>query len=239
MARRAWLNLRHNVPERTAAFTQGLERLGFTVVHGHTTQPGERDVFVTWNRIREGRLAADAFESRGLHVLVTENASWGNGFVGQRWYTLARGHHNTSGCFPVGDATRWDALGVELLPWRTGGETVVLPSRGIGPPGRAMPIGWGEDAARRFKARLRPHPGRGEGVPLVDDLAAAGRVVTWGSGAAILALMWGIPVTSEMPRWIGEQGNTDAGRLAMFRRLAWAQWRLEELATGEPFARLL
>lgn len=237
--RRAWLNLRHNLPDRVAAFTRGLERLGFTVLPGCTTQPGERDVLVTWNRIREGQYAAGAFESRGLPVLATENASWGNGFAGGRWYTLARGHHNTAGRFPVGDPGRWDALDVDLQPWRRSGETVILPSRGIGAPGHAMPAGWGEVAARRYKARLRPHPGRGEGVPLAEDLAHAGSVVTWGSGAAILALTWGIPVLSHMPHWIGEQDNTDEGRLAMFRRLAWAQWRIEEIASGEPFARLL
>jgi hypothetical protein len=55
----------------------------------------------------------------------------------------------------------------------------------------------------------------------------------------VQALMLGIPVESHMPGWIAEQNNTDAGRLAMFRRLAWAQWRLEELRTGEPFARML
>ena len=51
--------------------------------------------------------------------------------------------------------------------------------------------------------------------------------------------MWGIPALSEMPHWIGEQDNTEAGRLAMFRRLAWAQWTHEEIADGEAFARLL
>jgi len=42
-----------------------------------------------------------------------------------------------------------------------------------------------------------------------------------------------------MPFWIGQQDNTDAGRLSMLRILAWAQWELHELATGEPFLRLL
>jgi hypothetical protein len=71
------------------------------------------------------------------------------------------------------------------------------------------------------------------------DLANAAKVVTWGSGAAIQALLMGIPVISEMPGWIGEQDNTDAGRLAMFRRLAWAQWRHEEIGSGEAFHWLL
>jgi hypothetical protein len=42
-----------------------------------------------------------------------------------------------------------------------------------------------------------------------------------------------------MPQWIGEQDNTDAGRLAMFQRLAWAQWRLSEIESGFAFRWLL
>jgi hypothetical protein len=64
-------------------------------------------------------------------------------------------------------------------------------------------------------------------------------VITWGSGAAVRALLRGIPVESHMPNWIAAQDNTDAGRLAMFRRLAWANWRLSEIADGVPFRRLL
>lgn len=236
---KAWLNLRHSVPERRAAFARGLERLGYTVFDGVTHRPGDRDILVTWNRIRDGHMVAGSFESRGRPVLVTENASWGNDFAGQHWYTLARGYHNTAGAFPVGGAERWDSLGVELAPWRDGGETVVLPQRGIGPPGVAMPLTWPQRVAVAAGARIRHHPGQGQCVPLEDDLAHAGQVITWGSGAAIKALMWGIRVRSDMPNWIGEQDNTDAGRLAMFRRLAWAQWRLPEIASGEALARML
>lgn len=42
-----------------------------------------------------------------------------------------------------------------------------------------------------------------------------------------------------MPKWCGEQDNTDEGRLSMFERLSWAQWRHEEIAAGVPFAWLL
>jgi len=227
------------VPERLAAFTRGLERLGYTVVQDTTTRPGDRDILVTWNRIREGNIAAQAFESRGRPVLVAENASWGNVFAGERWYVLARGSHNLADGFPVDGAERWDGLGVELAPWRRAGEVVILAQRGIGPAGVAMPAGWPAWALERFGGRVRPHPGTGSAKPLEDDLANCGRAVTWGSGAAIRALVLGIPVTSELPGWIGQQDNTDAGRLDMFRRLAWAQWRLAEIASGEPFERLL
>lgn len=232
---KAWLNLRHAVPERWAAFSRGLERLGYTVVQGVTSRPGDRDILVSWNRIREGNTAAQAFESRGLRVLVTENATWGNDFSGQRWYTLAERFHNTAGLFPIGGPERFDDLGVELAPWRQGYETVILPQRGIGPREVAMPLSWPDSALRRHGGRLRPHPGTRKATPLADDLAKCGRAVTWGSGAAIQALILGVPVVSEMPRWIGEQDNTDEGRLAMFRRLAWAQWRLDEIKSGEAF----
>lgn len=235
----AWLNLRHSVPERSAAFTAGLQRIGYSVRAELTMRPGPRDILVTWNRIREGHPVATQFEREGCRVLVTENASWGNDFAGQRWYTLCNGYHNTQQRVPALLPDRWGALGVELQPWRTSGQTVILPSRGIGPPGVAMPLDWTRRAVKRYGGRVREHPGRGVEAPIEWDLKHAGRAITWGSGAAIKALMLGIPVTSEMPRWIGEQDNTDAGRLAMFQRLAWSQWTLKEFENGSAFAHAL
>lgn len=209
--------------------------MGYTVEQGVTMTPRAGDILLTWNRIHIGHRAAQAFEAAGLPVLVVENAAWGNDFAGGQWLSLARGRHNTAGMFPDGGNDRWDELGVDLAPWRAGGEVVGLPQRGIGPPGTAMPRDWVPPGCDR----VRKHPGIRPAVPLERDLARAGKVVTWGSGAAVKALMWGIRVESHMPNWIGQQDNTDAGRLAMFRRMAWAQWRLAEIASGEPFARLL
>jgi hypothetical protein len=53
----------------------------------------------------------------------------------------------------------------------------------------------------------------------------------------VKALMMGIPVTSEMPGWVASCENTEESRLAMFRRLAWSHWTLEEIANGDPFHR--
>lgn len=236
---RVWLNLRYTLPERVRIFTAGLKRLGYEVRPGLAMSPEPGDLFVTWNRIGQGHQAALRFEAAGLPVIVAENAAWGNSFAGRDWYTLARNYHNTAGMFPVGGSERWDSLGVELQPWRTSGETVILPQRGIGPPGVAMPRDWPAVKHSRIGGRIRHHPGRHAGRPLQDDLARCGRVVTWGSGAAIKALMWGIPVESDMPNWIAHQNNTDAGRLGMFRRLAHAQWRMDEIESGEAFRRLL
>jgi len=208
-----------------------MQSLGWSEAHADHC-----DVLLIWNRYGDAADHAKLCEQRGGMVLCAENASWGNSFAGDSWYTIARGVHNTAGMFPVGDESRWDALHVELQQWREeGGEVVGLPQRGIGPPGMAMPSRW----VPPWCDRIRPHPGPHGCIPLEHDLARASKVVTWGSGAAIKALMWGIRVESHMPNWIGEQDNTDAGRLAMFRRLAWAQWRMNEIANGEAFARLL
>jgi hypothetical protein len=220
---RALLNLRYTAPERRAAFESGIKRIG------------DPEVFITWNRIGAADQKAKEYEARGLPVIVAENAAWGNDFAGRRWYSLALGMHNTAGCFPVGGAGRFDRLGVELAPWRTGGERVVLPQRGIGPVGVAMPRDWPNQQV----GRIRRHPGTSACIPLEQDLAHAGQVVTWGSGAAVKAMMWGIRVESHMPNWIGAQDNTDAGRLEMFRRLSWAQFQLEEIESGFAFERLL
>lgn len=236
---RAWLALRGDLRDRREAFTNGLTRVGYKVEQAATADPKDGDVLVIWNRFGFNARCADIFESRGLKVLVAENASWGNGFAGCRWYTIAKRFHNTAGMFTVVDKARWDDLCFDLQPWRTEGETVILPQRGIGPPGVAMPAEWPAQAWVAVGGRIRKHPGMNPAKPLEDDLVNAGLVATWGSGAAIKALLWGIPVRSWMPQWIGEQDNTDAGRLAMFRRLAWAQWRLDEITSGDPFARLL
>ena len=235
---RAYLNLRFTVPERRSAFTQGLERLGYKVVHGMAL-PKDGDILVTWNRISAGDRMAAKFQTLGCKVIVTENATWGNDFAGDRWYSLALNYHNTAGCFPIGDSERFDSLTVDLQPFRTEGETVILPQRGIGSPPTAMPRSWEREVVAKYKARVRRHPGTRPVTPLEHDLRHCARVITWGSGAAVKALMMGISVTSEMPNWIAEQDNTEEGRLAMFRRLAWAQWRLDEIASGDAFDWLL
>lgn len=236
---KAWLNLRYTVPERLRAFVAGLERHGYRAEIGFPDRIGPKDLFCTWNRINMGNVIAQKFQDQGLPVIVAENAAWGNDFLGRRWYSLARNYHNTAGCFPIGPQDRWDSLGVELAPFRQKGSWIVLPQRGIGSPPTRMPGGWATGVAARYGARIRPHPGQRAAKSLKQDLEGVGTAVTWGSGAAIKALMMGVSVISEMPRWIGHQDNTEAGRLNMFRTLAWAQWELKEIESGEAFAHLL
>lgn len=224
---------------RREAFDAGMQAIGYT-----PSDWMKCDVYLTWNRYGTRESQADAVEARGGRVLVAENATWGNSF-GWRlegdclfgegpWYSIWPEFHNRADKIKVGPPERWDSLRVQLEPFRPlGYEIVGLEQRGIGP--RGTPKNWIPPGC----SRLRRHPGTGKCIPLHKDLELTSEVRTWGSGAAVKALMWGINVKSYMPYWCGEQQNTDESRLAMFRRLAWAQWRLKEIAAGEPFRWLL
>lgn len=236
---KAWLNLRYITGTRAETYIKGLRRLGYDVIPGIPTQFNPKDIFVTWNRVSLADRMAKSMINAGNSVIVTENATWGNEFAGRRWYHMAKEYHNTADKVPVGDNDRFDSLGIRLEPFRTSGETVILPQRGIGSHPVAMPKTWLRMVKNKHPGRVRKHPGMRPGISLQDDLANCGKVVTWGSGAAVKALIWGIPVVSYMPNWIGAQDNTEAGRLAMLRRLAWAQVTMKEIESGEAFARLI
>lgn len=253
MTRRAYVLVRDLPHYRHGAFCSGLKNAGFKV---YCEFPPRKvlptDVLLIWNRYAEYDDAAKRVEADGGTVIVAENGYLGCDWLGGRWYALAKSHHNGAGWFPEGGPERWDRLGIELPEQRRGEEIVVLPQRGIGPEGVAMPDGWHKvffSIAKTHKARLRMHPGARPCEPLEADLANAKAVVTWGSGAALKALLMGIPAFYAMPNWIGAPGATplkDAdlsnpvlgARLACFRRLMWAHWTVQEIESGEPFRRL-
>jgi hypothetical protein len=243
---------------RHDAFESGLKACGYSVEREpFEAEPG--DVLCCWNRYGFAQEQALRFEKRGATVLVAENAYLGNEFAGGRWYAIAVQHHNGAGQWPKGGPERWDGLGVRLQPWREpGGELVILPQRGVGPAGVAMPRDWlsrTERALRNagIRYRVRKHPGQLQALALDRDLRGASAVATWGSGAALKALSWGLPVFYDMANWIGAPAGLplanllaghapqrdDEARLAMFRRMAWAIWRLDEIESGEAFRCLL
>lgn len=229
----------------------GLQRAGYELVNA-IPRPEPRDVLCIWNRYAGNHEQARKFESAGAKVLVAENGYIPD-LAGGKWLSLALNHHAGAGSWKHGGPERWDYLGVRFGEWRhvNNGETIVLGQRGIGEPGIASPVGWAESVVRKVRGRIRPHPGTNKNiVPLEQDLAKASGVVTWASSAALRALLHGIPVWYAMPKWIGapackplgqwpEPLRDDQARLDMFRRLAWAQWRLDEIESGEAFSYLL
>ncbi len=246
MRRKALCLIRRDIVYRREAFCDGLRAAGFDVVDA-VPRPGPGDVLVIWNRYGDFDVQARIFEEAGAGVLVTENGWLGKQWLGSEWFTLCRGHHAGAGSWPVGDDGRWDGWDVPLEPWRFGGqEKLIFDQRGIGESGIASPHGWAKHIQQRYGGRIRVHPGQKKpAVSLEDDLAEAGECFTWNSGAALKALMLGVPVRYEFPFWIGAPAavplnapdvkRSDAARLGMFRRLAWSMFSLQEIGSGFAF----
>jgi hypothetical protein len=249
---RACLLIRPDIRARWQAFQAGLSRSGFAV-QTELSNPTADDVLVIWNR---HRLAGQArqFEAVGARVIVSENG-WLNAADGTKRIALQLGHHNGVGKWHEGPEDRWSELGIELKPWRAdGSHLLVLAQRGIGEPGVAQPRGWVESIVSQLRSRtdrrvlVRAHPGNHE-PPLEPDWSQCWAAVTWASGAGIKAVVAGVPVFYGLNKWIGASAALPVAadieqpflgdRLPMLQRLAWAQWSLSEITTGEPFARLL
>ena len=263
---RAWCLIRSQPHYRREAFEAGLRAAGYEVkcedlhvarIDMKAVRPDDR--LVLWNRYGTGEVLGAQFERAGGQVIVAENGYLGDDSQGRQHYAIALGHHNGGGRWYVGGPERWRGLGVELKPWREDGQHIlVCPQRGIGPKGYAQPTGWAEQVVSKVRAstrrplRVRPHPGN---VPqaearasLARDLEGCWAMVTWASGAGIHALVAGVPVYYDAPRWIlgnaGDKGvalldtPTYAERWPAFEQMAWAQWTVGEIASGEPFKRL-
>lgn len=268
MRSRAFCLIRAEPHYRRDAFMSGLKAAGYDARTGAPTSVEAGDVVCMWNRYGDNHVLANRVEAAGGIVLVAENGYVGPGGDSphqtnpREIYALAIGGHNGSGTWRVGGPERWDALGVDLKPWRTDGEHIlVCPNRSFGRPDMMMPLGWERDVAARLARftkrpiRIRPHPGNGaHAKPLAADLRDAWACVIWSSSAGVQALIAGVPVIYEAPHWICEDAawhrdslpgvesaplNQDTFRPHAFRRMAWAQWLVSEIANGEACDHLL
>lgn len=242
--KRALCLIRPQLVYRREAFCSGLKAVGYKLVDS-LPKPEPDDLLIIWNRYGMFHETANRFERVGARVIVAEN-----GYVKRgEFYALARSHHSGAGEWAVGGPERWDSFGIELQPWKEGCDLIILGQRGIGESGIAAPKSWAESVRQRYGGKVRSHPGNGvHPVPLDRDLRNAFAVATWHSAAAFEALILGVPVFCDFPRWIGMSAATPLSeypklrtvdRLQMFRRLAWAQWRLDEIRSGEAFRWLL
>lgn len=242
---------------RRESFIAGLEASGYST--SERIEPAADNLLVTWNRYGNYDRIARDYERAGGKVLIAENGYLGRDWLGKHWYAVAQNFHNGGGYWPAGDFKRWESFGAESTRWRAGGEDIViLGTRSIGPEGVREPLGWAERTRQQLQARtkrlvrIRRHPGENApNVSLEDDLKNAWCAVTWGSGAALKAILLGVPVFYGYPKWIGAaaasllNGQTDLEHrfiyspLPMLHKLAWAMWTTEEINKGTPFQWLL
>ena len=242
---------------RRAAFESGLKKVGFTLVDS-VKPTGADDWLVIWNRQQATETEADEWERRGGMVIVVENGYLQK--VDKTHYAISVHGHNGSGWFPVGDEDRFTKLGFHLKPWKKIDETgvekiLVIGQRGIGSRTMKSPPQWDEKMAvtlKRFHLPVyfRPHPGNAPPkIPLEHDLRRAQACVIWSSAAGVQALVEGVPVSYDAPHWVcaeAAQSNVlavakrdDDARAKALHRMSHAQWHHEEIATGEPFARII
>lgn len=253
--RTAILTIRKEPFYRRAAFESMLAKHGYKITGAainHFAQPvapvtvhpkSKEDLLVLWNLKRgSDETAAALWEKRGGTVLVVENGYLQK--IDKTYYAISVHGHNGSGWFPVGDEDRFSKLGFELKDWHDGSYELVCGQRGIGSSLMASPHMWGEKLcmkleAGKTKTKFRPHPGNFVAkVPLEKDLAGARQCHIWSSGAGVRALVEGVPVKHYAPHWICDNMHSTV-REAALHRMSHGQWHHEEIATGEPLARVL
>lgn len=257
-ARRRGFNL---VPQRFEdgrhiAIGRGLARLGYEPTWALDRSIGAGDAIVTWNLTGRDGLVEIA-RAAGAKLVVAEEAYTRRLAPGKR-FALALWGHAGSGIWPDGGIERWERLGIELTPWRAVGERIVVcGQRGIGSKAMASPPNWHEMTAKKLwglTARpvvVRPHPGKrkNEIEPFLAQIAGAHAVVVWSSACGVEALVHGVPVFYAAPffvaaaaarRWPRDVEDCFlADRAHALGRVAWAEWDLGEIESGEALERVL
>lgn len=256
----AYLQLPDHMSDRSHAFSDGCAQLGFVVNLGSpVSRLRHDDVVITWNlSARSYHSAQMAREGGGAHI-VAENGYTGFDEHGQQHYAMALEGHCGSGRWFAPDDSRLKKLDIDFQPWRNTAhrKALVAEQRGIGSSLMKSPAHYGTSIVRELQKRgvegiIRPHPGavKDANGPLMEALDGLDSLVVWSSNCATEALINGVPVYYSAPHIItagaaskfatyGNHNFTDEARYAAFSRLAWAQWTLDEIASGEAIDTLL
>jgi len=263
--KRAFCMIRDLPHYRCHSFITGLHAAGYSVERSGAERALDGDVVVIWNRYGQYDSIASQAEKRGALVIVAENGFVGVDATGNQFYQLALHGHNGSGYWAVGEGDRLASQRINATPhWQASaptGHIVVRGQRGIGRPEMASPPNWHENIAAQLRkvtkrmVRVIPHPGNGAVTDQrhVEYLAGAHALVVWSSSVGVKALVMGVPVIACSPYWVCgptpsinliesdfiRSDASNALRHEMLRRMAWAQWSLEEIASGAAFTHLL
>ena len=222
------------------------------------------DVVVAW-----GWRGARELRAQGHRVLVFERGYLGDRmgrYSSIAWNGL--NGRATFPEYPDDGGERFRACGFHMKPRRVGGEHVLLVGqvRTDAAVAHTNICKWYEtaaDAAQKaygLPVVFRPHPDevsrgmaravagtRMETGTLADALAGAAHVITFSSNTAVESLIAGIDTVAVdcgsmaygvAGMSIGERANFDA-RADWAYKLAWKQWTLEEIASGDALMGLI
>ncbi len=230
------------------ALAGGLARHGIHIDISAGTEGADRADFIVW----WGDKVPDELRDRPRLILEAGYINGRSGdyvkdrlrFVSVGWNGLhGRADPGALDCPP----DRWNNIGVELMPWKTDGNYILIcdqhPGDSVSPGNRRW---WAAaldevDPEVRRSTIYRPHPLMAHDMgPLAQSLRDAAMCVTWSSTAALEAVCLGVPtvaldrgsiawpVTSHSvsdPTYLGD-------RSGWAYNLAYRQWTHEELADG-------
>jgi hypothetical protein len=223
---------------RAGVFRDGLERIGF-------------NVSVTSDRFRHDEgfpiLLGTTFwrdiERDGGEFLLVDRCSFGdtNKFVSLVWNGHGkRGDHRTP---ETCDPSRWERHGVDLVPWREGGDRVVLcgQTESYSPEWPSLEGWYRAMRATHFKRHPAGiNPSRFEDT---ENFENCGLAITLNSSVGVQCVLNGIPTQCWDPgamAWdvsghrFGDAFKGD--RLPWCHWLAWTQWSDDEIREGIPWA---
>lgn len=164
--------------------------------------------------------------------------------------------------YPDDGGKRFERIGVPLKPWNPTGDSVLLVGQVRGDMslrGKNL-VPWYAETAKRCQevyglpVRFRPHPmevrrGRATSVAgfetdkgeLSESIERAAVVVTWNSNTGVESMLAGKPTVchdiGSMAYEVAAHGIgevcTGEGREQWAHRLAWKQWTLDEIRSGD------
>lgn len=204
---------------------------------------------VTYGALRGlGELLREA-QGQGRDWIYLDNGYFRPGhYDGYYRATLnAYQHHGRGDAGPA----RWEKLGKQILPWRTGGRSVM-----VCPPGEVYAglhgfsdAQWLTDTLEVLRQHtdrpliVRSKPKKGQKIdPLWASLRECHALVAHSSNSAVEALQFGVPVFCSAPCAASLMGSAEFcnietpaypdGREQWAWNLAAAQWTLDEMRDG-------
>jgi hypothetical protein len=242
--------------EWTKEMHSGILANGDYAVIGHAYRP-KYDASVVWG-IR--RRWSGYVLSKGKSVIVIER-----GYLGERkktWLSVGNGGLNDYANFGNQNVPpdRWEKYWTDQVkPWKKGGKYAII--MGQVPKDSALYgqciYKWAKmiypSALDKFKTvYFRPHPEAFPppdlGIPLLtgnlqDALDGAKAVITYTSNSAVDAVMNGIPAITFCQGTMAWDVSTHSFKEPLYRgdrdawgsRIAYAQWHIDEITSGEAW----
>lgn len=221
---------------RGAFFAEGLKAVGV-------------DVEITSDRFRHdgfpillGTTFWKPIENDGGEFLLVDRCSFGDT---DKFVQLVRNGHGRRGDHRVArpdDASRWEAMGVDLVPWREGNSSVVLCGQiETFSPYFATPDDWYQVSAEHA-THFRPHPAglNPTRLPTLLSFDGVGRVLTLNSSIGVKCVLDGIVTECDDEGAMAfSVSGKQCDRLPWCHWLAWTQWSDDEIREGVPWAYLL